>query len=102
MLEKNQALLKSLDLHNKALQENKQQRVKENTRKELLELKKKIGEAFKESGEEWKGCEEQIWCFGPRRTGPNILLNKVSTYEGRGTVWSSLEGKTQAFFKICV
>merc|ERR1719187_200100 len=34
-----------------------------------------------------------VWCVGPRRSGPNILINRVPSYS-RGTLWSPDIDKT--------
>ena len=34
-----------------------------------------------------------VWCVGPRRSGPNILINRVPSYN-RGTLWSPDIDKT--------
>ncbi|KAJ8398303.1 hypothetical protein AAFF_G00428730 [Aldrovandia affinis] len=41
-------------------------------------------------GRRWRGAVERIWAFGPRRFGPNVLLNSVEGY-GRPSVWQCLE-----------
>ena len=60
--------------------------------KELIELKSKLDAAFVEADEEWKGAVDEILCFGPRRQGPNVLLNHVEAYQNRGNVWTLIEG----------
>ncbi|XP_076339348.1 elongation factor-like GTPase 1 [Tachypleus tridentatus] len=54
----------------------------------LSELRKKIINAFNRAGSEWTGAADQIWSFGPRHCGPNVLLNKVPGYT-RASVWYS-------------
>uniref|UniRef100_A0A1X7UNC2 Elongation factor EFG domain-containing protein n=1 Tax=Amphimedon queenslandica TaxID=400682 RepID=A0A1X7UNC2_AMPQE len=34
----------------------------------------------------WNGAIDRIWSFGPRNSGTNILLNKISSYE-RPSIW---------------
>ncbi|KAL0189602.1 hypothetical protein M9458_016701, partial [Cirrhinus mrigala] len=41
-------------------------------------------------GHKWRGAVEHIWAFGPRRCGPNILLNSIEDYR-RPSVWQCLE-----------
>ncbi len=41
-----------------------------------------------------EGAVERIWAFGPRRCGPNILLNSVEGYR-RPSVWQCLERETE-------
>lgn len=30
------------------------------------------------SGKEWVGVAEQVWAFGPRRIGPNLLIDRTT------------------------
>ncbi|XP_059362412.1 elongation factor-like GTPase 1 [Carassius carassius] len=41
-------------------------------------------------GHKWRGAVEHIWAFGPRRCGPNILLNNIEGYR-RPSIWQCLE-----------
>uniref|UniRef100_A0A1X7SI78 Elongation factor-like GTPase 1 domain-containing protein n=1 Tax=Amphimedon queenslandica TaxID=400682 RepID=A0A1X7SI78_AMPQE len=34
----------------------------------------------------WNGAIDRIWSFGPRNSGTNILLNRISSYE-RPSIW---------------
>ncbi|KAF8793749.1 Elongation factor-like GTPase 1 like protein [Argiope bruennichi] len=47
----------------------------------IKELKNKLHEHFSEAGSEWNDAVDQIWSFGPRRCGPNILLNRIPSYK---------------------
>lgn len=44
-------------------------------------------------GHRWRNAVERIWAFGPRRYGPNILLNGVESYQ-RPSVWQCLSRST--------
>ncbi|SCV72655.1 BQ2448_4192 [Microbotryum intermedium] len=33
---------------------------------------------FKKAGRDWVGLADQIWAFGPKRVGPNILVDRTS------------------------
>ncbi|KAK3709916.1 hypothetical protein QZH41_020043, partial [Actinostola sp. cb2023] len=46
----------------------------------------KLKELFDEAGAEWKDAVDNIWAFGPARTGPNLLLNRIPDYN-RPSVW---------------
>ena len=39
-----------------------------------IKFKTQLASAFANSGDFWKGAEERIWSYGPRRCGPNVLL----------------------------
>ncbi|KAG8185648.1 hypothetical protein JTE90_018525 [Oedothorax gibbosus] len=54
----------------------------------LQKLKTTLHELFKCAGPKWADALDNIWSFGPRRCGPNILLNSISTYK-RPSLWSS-------------
>ena len=67
---------------------------------DLMDFKRKLESLFKEAGwdPETVNC---IWSFGPKKCGPNVLINKVTNHV-RGCVWpsqllpSSPEGETIA------
>ena len=80
----------------------------EETVAELQALKTKLGSAFEDTSDEsswWDSSDsdsvggggskvvDEIWSFGPRHVGPNILLNGVEGYR-RASVWSALEGSS--------
>lgn len=44
-------------------------------------LKKELKKAFSEAGKPWESMVDKIWCFGPKRCGPNILFNCIEGYE---------------------
>ena len=51
----------------------------EKTLRDVNVLKDKLTQAFNEAGAPWNedNFVDQIWCFGPRRCGPNILVNRI-------------------------
>ena len=66
------------------------------TRTGLIKLRDLLTEAFKSASNEennWESIVEQIWCFGPRRNGPNVLVNKIKGYD-RPSLWSCLNDKS--------
>lgn len=48
---------------------------------------------LKEAGKEWVGVEEQVWAFGPRRVGPNLLIDRTGGAE-RSCVARSLHSES--------
>ncbi|XP_071508602.1 elongation factor-like GTPase 1 [Diadema antillarum] len=96
ILEENPELLRILDHHvastlsRKQGDQTKDTSLAETTVSSLQELKSKLEAAFQEAGKKWKGCLERIWAFGPRRCGPNILVNKTEDY-CRMSMWSCLD-----------
>lgn len=107
LLEAHAELLKAVDkhIHSKASQQSEEQNSKmfedslsgsqmvltERTLKAIETLKEKLKDAFASAGDEWKCAESQIWSVGPRRCGPNILLNRVSAYD-HPSIWQRLHG----------
>ena len=89
ILEKNSHLLKALTLLNTSSSKEEVQLDKE-TISQLSKLRKELTTAFTAEGEVWQGAVERIWAFGPRNTGPNVLLNAVSSYY-RPSIWSPLD-----------
>lgn len=55
--------------------------------KAIDEFKSSLNKLFIEAGPEWKDVVDKIWCFGPKRCGPNILLNQISSYK-RPSFWA--------------
>lgn len=37
----------------------------------------KLEELLSKAGREWAGLADQIWAFGPRRVGPNLLIDRT-------------------------
>ncbi|XP_069671578.1 elongation factor-like GTPase 1 [Periplaneta americana] len=104
LLESHADLLKALDkhLHSKTGQQTEEQNgekctssstvvLTERTLKAIETLKEKLKDAFIAAGDEWKGAENHIWSVGPRRCGPNILLNKVPGYN-HPSIWQKPQG----------
>lgn len=60
------------------------------TRQELNSLHSELKQEFESAGKQWSDAVDHIWAFGPRRNGPNILLNKVSGYK-RLSMWSVVD-----------
>ncbi|KAF9159934.1 Cytoplasmic GTPase/eEF2-like protein (ribosomal biogenesis) [Actinomortierella ambigua] len=45
--------------------------------KRATKIQKDLEPLFAEAGDEWKGKEKDILAFGPRRVGPNLLINSL-------------------------
>ncbi len=96
LLERNTHLLRAFNLSGVGSSRD-EVRLSVETIEQLRELKKKLKEAFTVSGSEvdkpdgfdWHAAVDKIWCFGPRHTGPNLLLNAVPSYS-RASVWAAL------------
>jgi ribosome assembly protein 1 len=55
---------------------------------EIINLKNDLNKAFDSENSEglWQNAVDNIWSFGPRRNGPNILLNRISNLN-RPSYW---------------
>eukprot|EP00058_Branchiostoma_floridae_P024350 XP_002609840.1 hypothetical protein BRAFLDRAFT_264998 [Branchiostoma floridae] len=94
-LEDNGDLLRTLDRITKSsgdISHHQAERAKvtAETLNRLSELKSTLGAKFSQAGRHYRDAIDQIWAFGPRRNGPNILLNRVAGYR-RPSVWDSIE-----------
>ena len=100
LLEENAELIRILDQHVSAMLSGKPgdllniAPLAQTTLISLKELKSKLEEAFSEAGKKWRGCVERIWAFGPRRCGPNLLVNRIDDYP-RVSLWSWLDVEGQ-------
>lgn len=36
-----------------------------------------LEKVLQKAGKEWSGLADQIWAFGPRRVGPNLLIDRT-------------------------
>lgn len=48
--------------------------------KKIESFKSDLKKAFLSGGKEWSNVIDKIWTFGPKRCGPNILFNLVTTF----------------------
>ena len=81
----NTHLLRVLDL----LQTSREEHIDQATIAQLQQLKLDLNNAFISADESLGDVVDRIWAFGPRHVGPNILLNRVASYD-RPSVWSVL------------
>ena len=102
LLESNQFLIKTLDQYVSAkiaektkTRSNQRSELKDTVREEIREFREKLDKAFTEAGKKWKGFVDQIWAFGPRRVGPNLLINKVEGYD-RISFWNCLRSENSS------
>lgn len=63
----------------------------------------KLVELFKQAGGEWQDVADSIWAFGPKRVGPNMLIDRTQQkrrrYVCRLTSW--LVADLQYHFLVC-
>lgn len=87
LLEKSAELIRTMEHFNLLAREGKAFELSSKTLDEIRELKIKLEKHLQ--GHKWRNAVERIWAFGPRRYGPNILLNSVEGYR-RPSVWQFL------------
>ncbi|XP_056878924.1 elongation factor-like GTPase 1 [Takifugu flavidus] len=87
LLEASTELIRTLEQLNMSLREGKHVDVNARTLESLGGLKGQLENLLQ--GWKWRDAVERIWSFGPRRYGPNILLNSVEGYQ-RPSVWQVL------------
>ncbi|CAL9702190.1 unnamed protein product [Knipowitschia caucasica] len=87
LLESRAELIRTLEQLNLSLREGRALEVSPRTLEEVADLKQRLEDLLQ--GHRWRNVVEHIWAFGPRRYGPNILLNSVESYQ-RPSVWQCL------------
>uniref|UniRef100_A0A667XDF5 Elongation factor-like 1 n=1 Tax=Myripristis murdjan TaxID=586833 RepID=A0A667XDF5_9TELE len=87
LLEDSSELIRTLEQLNMSLREGRRIDVSPRTLEAITELKSQLESLLQ--GRKWRNTVERIWAFGPRRYGPNILLNSVEGYH-RPSVWQCL------------
>uniref|UniRef100_A0A3Q2PQS7 Elongation factor-like 1 n=1 Tax=Fundulus heteroclitus TaxID=8078 RepID=A0A3Q2PQS7_FUNHE len=90
LLEKSSELIRTLELINLSLREGKTMDINLRTLEAIAELKEHLEILLQ--GRKWRNAVERIWAFGPRRYGPNILLNSIKDYN-RVSMWQCLKGR---------
>ncbi|XP_068176852.1 elongation factor-like GTPase 1 [Antennarius striatus] len=87
LLESSTELIRTLEQINMSLREGRRVDVGLRTLEAIAGLKTQLESLLQ--GRKWRNAVERIWSFGPRRYGPNILLNSVEGYQ-RPSVWQCL------------
>uniref|UniRef100_A0A7N8Y2R5 Elongation factor-like 1 n=1 Tax=Mastacembelus armatus TaxID=205130 RepID=A0A7N8Y2R5_9TELE len=88
LLESSSELIRTLEQINMSLREGKSLDISLKTLESIAGLKAQLETLLQ--GRKWRNAVERIWAFGPRRYGPNILLNNVEGYQ-RPSVWQCLD-----------
>lgn len=87
LLESSAELIRTLEQVNMSLREGRSLDISPRTLEAIAGLKDKLETLLQ--GWKWRNAVDHIWAFGPRRYGPNILLNSVDSYQ-RPSVWQCL------------
>jgi ribosome assembly protein 1 len=70
--------------------------LKENA--DVIAFRDQLMQVFKAAGENWEKELQYLWSFGPRRIGPNILLNHIPKFSSSPN-WEPLIKKIQADYQ---
>lgn len=91
LLEKHTSLIRDYD---QALS-SRSQKLPESLSKNIAELQKTLAKAFSDAG--WpEETMDQIWSVGPRRCGPNVLLNRIPRFKRTAVFQQGLQHTTSA------
>uniref|UniRef100_A0A673GKC1 Elongation factor-like 1 n=1 Tax=Sinocyclocheilus rhinocerous TaxID=307959 RepID=A0A673GKC1_9TELE len=88
LLEDNVELIRTMEQFSLFAWEDKTLDINQKILENIQDFKVKLESNLQ--GHKWRGAVEHIWAFGPRRCGPNILLNNIEGYR-RPSVWQCLE-----------
>ncbi|KFQ26857.1 Elongation factor Tu GTP-binding domain-containing protein 1 [Merops nubicus] len=87
LLEENSDLIRTMEQLNTSLNEDKKSHeINRKTVERIQEFKHKLEQNLQ--GRKWRNAVDQIWSFGPRKCGPNILLYNFEGY--KRSVWQCL------------
>ncbi|CAM2099069.1 unnamed protein product [Caretta caretta] len=96
LLEENSDLIRTMEQFNSSLNEDKKMHeINQKILDSIQEFKEKLEQNLQ--GRRWRNAVDQIWSFGPRKCGPNILLSKCEGY--KKTVWQCLDKTTKEVSK---
>ncbi|EPY75052.1 elongation factor Tu GTP-binding domain-containing protein 1 isoform 6 [Camelus ferus] len=90
ILEENSDLIRSMEQLTSSLNEGKNtQMIHQKTQEKIWEFKGKLEQHL--TGRKWRNTVDRIWSFGPRKCGPNILVNKSEDFQN--SVWTGPDGR---------
>uniref|UniRef100_A0A2K5JJX0 Elongation factor-like GTPase 1 n=1 Tax=Colobus angolensis palliatus TaxID=336983 RepID=A0A2K5JJX0_COLAP len=90
ILEENSDLIRSMEQLTSSLNEGENtQVIHQKTQEKIWEFKGKLEQHL--TGRKWRNIVDQIWSFGPRKCGPNILVNKSEDFQN--SIWTGPAAK---------
>nr|XP_020021200.1 elongation factor-like GTPase 1 isoform X2 [Castor canadensis] len=90
ILEENSDLIRSMEQLTSSLNEGKNtQVIHQKTQDKIWEFKGKLEQHL--TGRKWRNTVDQIWSFGPRKCGPNILVSQSEDFQN--SVWTAPAGR---------
>ncbi|XP_063650344.1 elongation factor-like GTPase 1 isoform X3 [Pan troglodytes] len=85
ILEESSDLIRSMEQLTSSLNEGENTHmIHQKTQEKIWEFKGKLEQHL--TGRRWRNIVDQIWSFGPRKCGPNILVNKSEDFQN--SVWT--------------
>ena len=100
LIDSHDKLLQALDHHlaqsigGRTTKYDRQTSLNEQSLEKLNTLRQQIEDLLSES-EQLKSLASKIWSFGPRKYGPNLLINGVEGYH-RPTIWDMLDTSSES------
>ncbi|XP_065105524.2 elongation factor-like GTPase 1 [Paramisgurnus dabryanus] len=88
LLEDNVEVIRTMEQFSTFVREGKTLDINQKILENIQDFKVKLESHLQ--GHKWRGAVERIWAFGPRRCGPNILLNSIESYR-RPSIWQCLD-----------
>ncbi|EPQ06364.1 Elongation factor Tu GTP-binding domain-containing protein 1 [Myotis brandtii] len=88
LLEENNDVIRSMEQLTSSLNEGRSAQLTQKMQERIREFKGKLEQHL--TGRKWRDTVDQIWSFGPRKCGPNILVNKSADF--RNSVWAGPAG----------
>ncbi|KAK1798570.1 hypothetical protein P4O66_006859, partial [Electrophorus voltai] len=88
LLEGNAELIRTMEQFNLMAREGRTMEISPKTLEAVRSFRAELASHLQ--GRRWRDAVDRIWAFGPRRCGPNLLLNSLEGY-CRPSVWQCLE-----------
>lgn len=88
LLEEHSDVIRAMEQLASSVNEGRGAPLTQNTQEKIREFKGKLEQHL--TGRKWRNTVDQIWSFGPRKCGPNILVNKSADF--RSSVWAGPAG----------
>lgn len=90
ILEESSDLIRSVEQLRSSLDDGKNtQMIHQKTQEKMWEFKRKLERYL--TGRKWRNAVDQIWSFGPRKCGPNILVSRSVDFQN--SVWTNAAGR---------
>ncbi|XP_054569321.1 elongation factor-like GTPase 1 [Eptesicus fuscus] len=88
LLEEHSDVIRAMEQLASSVNEGRGAPLTQKTQENIREFKGKLEQHL--TGRKWRNTVDQIWSFGPRKCGPNILVNKSADF--RSSVWAGPAG----------